>query len=94
MKLLGAGETKLALEQAQEILRLHPNEINSLFIMAAAQRALGEGDLALKNLKAIVARAPDYAIAQQELGFAVVLEPYKQVESSPEATSKGCVDFG
>ena len=70
MKLLGAGETKLALEQAQEILRLHPNEINSQFIMAAAQRALGEGDLALKNLKAIVARAPDYAIAQQELGFA------------------------
>ena len=70
MKLLGAGETTLALEQAQEILRLHPNEINSQFIMAAAQRALGEGDLALKNLKAIVARAPDYAIAQQELGFA------------------------
>jgi tetratricopeptide (TPR) repeat protein len=70
MQLLGAGETKLALEQAQEILRLHPNEINSQFIMAAAQRALGEADLALKNLQAIVARAPDYAIAQQELGFA------------------------
>ena len=82
MKLLGAGETTLALEQAQEILRLHPNEINSQFIMAAAQRALGEGDLALKNLKAIVARAPGYAIAQQELGFA-----YADIGAATQAIS-------
>ena len=69
MKLLGAGKTELAIEQAQDILRLYPDEINSQFVLAAAQRTLGEGDLALKNLKAIVARAPDFAIAQQELGF-------------------------
>ncbi|NCF17497.1 MAG: tetratricopeptide repeat protein [Haliea sp.] len=70
MKLLGKGETRPALEQAQEVLRLYPDEINCQFVVAAAQRALGEKELALKNLKVIVDRVPEFAVAQQELGFA------------------------
>jgi predicted Zn-dependent protease len=69
MKLLGAGKTELAIEQAQDVLRLYPDEINCQFVLAAAQRTMGEHDLALKNLKAIIARAPDFPIAHQELGF-------------------------
>ena len=70
MKLLAAGKTALALEQAQEILRIYPGEINSLFITAAALRANGEHNAAMQRLQEIVKRAPDYALAQQELGFA------------------------
>ena len=70
MKLLGAGKTELALEQAQEVLAHYPNEINCQFVVAAAQRSLGNKEMALAGLQDIVARAPDYAIAQQELGFA------------------------
>jgi tetratricopeptide (TPR) repeat protein len=69
MKLLGAGKTALAIEQAQGVLRLYPDEINCQFVLAAAQRTMGEHDLALKNLKAIIVRAPDFPIAHQELGF-------------------------
>jgi len=70
ISLLGAGRTALALEQAQEILRAYPREINSLFVVAAAMRANGEQALALQRLREIVQRAPDFALAQQELGFA------------------------
>ena len=69
LKLLGAGKPTLALEQAQEILRHYPREINCQFVVAAAQRALGDKNRALQGLEAIVARAPDYALARQELGF-------------------------
>ena len=44
LKLLGAGKPALALEQAQEILRHYPGEINCQFVVAAAQRALGDKD--------------------------------------------------
>ena len=70
MGLLSKGESRLAREQAQEILRRYPNEINSLFVVAAAMRAEGEKEKALKRLEALVKRAPDFALAQQELGFA------------------------
>ena len=69
MKLLGAGKTALAAEQAREILQVYPGEINSLLVVASALRLGGEREAALQRLQDIVKRAPDFALAQQELGF-------------------------
>ncbi len=70
MDLLSAGESGLAKEQAEEILQRFPDEINSQFVIAAAMRAQGHKDDALQRLRALTERAPDFALAQQELGFA------------------------
>ncbi len=72
MKLLAAGRTAQALEQASEILRVYPGEINSLFVAAAAMRANGALAAARQRLEEIVNRAPNFALAWQELGFACV----------------------
>ena len=71
MGLLSAGESGLAREQAEEILRRFPDEVNSQFVVAAALRAQGHDQDALQRLSTLVARAPDFALAQQELGFAL-----------------------
>jgi len=70
MKLLRLGEPRQAKRQAEEILRQHPREINSMFVVAAAIRAEGDHQEAAIRLKALIRRAPDFALAQQELGFA------------------------
>jgi len=69
MELLHAEEAGLAKEQAEEILRQFPDEINSLFVVAAAVRAQGHHEDALQRLQALIKQAPDFALAQQELGF-------------------------
>jgi tetratricopeptide (TPR) repeat protein len=71
LSLLGRGQTQLAREQAEEILRQYPGEANSLFVVAAALRAEGRGPQALERLQALIRRAPDFALAGQELGFAL-----------------------
>jgi predicted Zn-dependent protease len=71
MDLLGRGQPNLAREQAEEILHLFPGEANSLFVIAAAQRAEGRGEEAVHSLQTLLARKPDFALAQQELGFAL-----------------------
>ena len=70
MELLSAGESGLAREQAEEILSVHPGETNSLFIVAAAIRVQGHKKDAVRQLEALIKSAPDFALAQQELGFA------------------------
>lgn len=70
MELLGAGESGLAKEQAEEILRQFPEEVNSEFVVAAALRAQGHQEESLQRLQTLTDRAPDFALAQQELGFA------------------------
>ena len=70
MQLLGAGEAGLAKEQAEEILKHYPGEVNSQFVIAAALRAQGHKEDALQRLQALTTRVPDFALAQQELGFA------------------------
>ncbi len=59
MGLLSKGESQLAREQAQEILRRHPSEINSLFVVAAALRVEGDKSEALQRLENLVQLAPD-----------------------------------
>ena len=51
MKLLGAGKTALAAEQAREILQVYPGEINSLLVVASALRLGGEREAALQRLQ-------------------------------------------
>ena len=70
MELLSAGESGLAKVQAEEILQHFPGEVNSEFVVAAALRAQGHEDDSLQRLQALTERAPDFALAQQELGFA------------------------
>lgn len=89
MKLLGAGKFDLAEEQAREILRLYPDEANSLFVVAAALRARGKNPEALEQLLTLVDHAPDFALAQQELGFARAAagEPMRAIEALQKATA-------
>lgn len=70
MGLLSAGEAGLAKEQAEEILRHYPDEINARFVVAAALRAQGHEKASTQQLLELVEQAPDFALAQQELGFA------------------------
>ena len=70
MKLLSLGEPRQARRQAEETLRKYPRDINSMFVVAAAIRAEGDNEEAVIRLKALLKRAPDFALAYQELGFA------------------------
>jgi predicted Zn-dependent protease len=89
MRLLSAGKFDLAEEQATEILRLYPDEVNSQFIIAAVLRARGSNADALNQLQELVDRAPDFALAQQELGFASATagEPMRAIEALQKATA-------
>ena len=69
MELLSKDRSQLAREQAEEILRHYPDEVNSLFVVAVAIGDQGDSDEALDRLQALVKRAPNFALAQQELGF-------------------------
>jgi tetratricopeptide (TPR) repeat protein len=71
LELLSANEPRQARRQAEETLRRYPREINSMYVVAAAIRAEGDDDEAILRLKALVKRAPDFALAHQELGFAL-----------------------
>ena len=71
MRLLAEDKPQLAREQANEILRHFPEEVNSHLVVASAIRAEGDNVMALQLLQALVNRAPDFALAQQELGFAL-----------------------
>jgi len=89
MELLSAGESGLAKEQAEEILRLVPDEVNSQFVIAAALRAQGHKEEATRRLQELTRRAPDFALAQQELGFAyaAVGKLYPAIEALQRAVA-------
>ena len=70
MSLLSSGQATLARRQAEELLRRFPREINCMFIVAASIRAHGDNREAAIRLRALIKRAPDFALAHQELGFA------------------------
>ena len=89
MRLLGEGHARLAREQADEILRHYPDEVNSHLVIAAAMRADGDNASGLQRLQALVQRVPDFALAQQELGFAYAQagEPIKAIEALQKAVA-------
>jgi tetratricopeptide (TPR) repeat protein len=70
MHLLSLGQFGLAREKAEAILRTYPNEVNCLLVVAVVMREQGDNETALKRLLTLLKRAPEFALAQQELGFA------------------------
>ena len=89
LRLLAAGQTQLAREQADAILRHYPDEANSLLVVAAGMRIEGDSDGALQRLELLVERVPDFALAQQELGFAFsdAGEPIKAIAALKKAVA-------
>ena len=59
----------LAEQQALEVLKIYPDEVNSLRALGKSQRLQKKLSDAIKNLLTAVAKAPDFALAQQELGL-------------------------
>jgi tetratricopeptide (TPR) repeat protein len=69
IKLLAVGRTDQAHQQATEILKQYPDDINAQFVIAAVMRSRGELSTAAEQLNRLISKAPDYAMAWQELGF-------------------------
>lgn len=72
MRLLGGGDLVSAEAQALEILRAVPGEPNAEFILAAIRRTRGDAEGARQALTILLRQAPAFALATQELGFALL----------------------
>ena len=67
-KLLAVNPS-LAAQQADEILKVIPNQANALILLALAQDKLGNVDTAIANLRQLIQVQPRWAAAYLELGF-------------------------
>jgi predicted Zn-dependent protease len=63
-----ATQPQLALEQAQEILKVAPGQPLARLLLGAARRACGDSAAAAQVLEALVAGHPQWALAHYELG--------------------------
>ena len=68
--LLRDRRVDLALRQLQEILREHPDEVNSLRLLGSVRLAQGDADAAIKHLRLAVQQAPDFTQANLDLARA------------------------
>lgn len=68
---LNQGHFQIAQEQAQTFLDQHPQDHNALYILGAALRGEAKHPEAISCLQELCTLAPDFAQAQQELGFAL-----------------------
>ena len=66
---LNHGRYKDAREQAQILLDQHPQDHNASYILGAALRGEGKHEQSISCLLELCTLAPDFAQAQQELGF-------------------------
>ena len=62
----------LAEQQALEILKPCPNDVNGLTLLGTAQRLQRKFDEALRTLRMARKRAPDFAMAHQEFGLTLM----------------------
>ena len=62
----------LAEQQALEILKPFPNDANGLTLLGTAQRLQRKFDEALRTLRMARKRAPDFAMAHQEIGLTLM----------------------
>ena len=67
---LNQGHYRSAREQAQALLEQYPQDQNALYILGAALRGESDHEQAISHLQELCKLAPDFAQAQQELGFA------------------------
>ena len=91
MGLLAKGQSEQAKEQADEILRHYPDEVNSLLVVSAAIRAQGNNEEALERLWALVGRVPDFALAlfSGEKRLSVLFSVTESVPSSATRPNGG-----
>ena len=68
-ELLKNNRPDLAEQQAEEILNIHPDEVNALRVLGAAHRLQSNYPTAIKHLSKAVGKAPKFALAHQELGL-------------------------
>jgi tetratricopeptide (TPR) repeat protein len=61
-------QPKLAVEQAEEILRLMPGQPTAMLLLALAKRGLGAAEEALSLLQSLSSAQPGFALAHCELG--------------------------
>jgi tetratricopeptide (TPR) repeat protein len=62
----------LAEQQAREILKVYPNDVNGLTLLGTACRLQRKFDEASATLKKALERAPDFAMAHQEIGLTLM----------------------
>ena len=62
------GQPRLAVEQAEEILKLIPGQPAALLLRALAKRGLGAVEEALSLLHSLSSAEPGFALAHCELG--------------------------
>ena len=62
------GQPRLAVEQAEEVLKLIPGQPAALLLRALAKRALGAAEEALSLLQSLSSAEPGFALAHCELG--------------------------
>ena len=65
-------DPKLALEQANEILKVAPRHPAATLMLGVAQRRGGQHEAALSTLKVVADAQPNWAAAQYELGLAQI----------------------
>ncbi len=82
-RLIASGKIDLAEQQARVILDIHPNEINALRILGCSKREQGDFQLAKEILTSVVERAPDFALAQLDLG--ITLQALQQYDLALKA---------
>ena len=58
-----------AIQQGQEILKIIPGEPNAIYVIACAQRELGQLESARETLIHLLELTPKFALAHQELAF-------------------------
>ena len=68
--LLRSRWVDLAVRRLREILREHPDEVNSLRLLGSVRLAQGDADAAAKHLRLAVEQAPDFAQANLDLARA------------------------
>ena len=70
--LLMDTDPALAEQQAREILKKYPGELNTLTLLSAALRAQQQFEPALETLRKVVKRDPGLGLARQEIGMTLL----------------------
>ena len=73
----------LAEQQAREILKPFPNEINALTLLGAALRVQRKFEPALETLEKAIKRDPGLGLARQEIGMTLLaIQHFPELKST------------
>ena len=80
LEMIEGKRPDLAEQQAMEVLKVHPGEVNSLRALGKALRLQGKLLEATQQLQSAITKAPDFALAHHELGLC-----YQQLNNTNKA---------